>query len=74
MELKVVPQRRTRLAACSLCLRVRRGSAWVEAEAAIRELQTYERPSLPRFEPAVCSDCLAAILGRRTQAEEAIAA
>jgi len=74
MELKLVPQRRTKLVACSLCLRVRRGSAWVDAETAIRELRTYELPSLPRLEPAVCDDCLAAIVERRMQAEEAIAA
>ena len=74
MELKLVPQRNTRLEACSLCLCMRRGSAWVDAEAVIRELRTYELRSLPRLKPAVCDDCLAAILVRRTQAEEAIAA
>ena len=74
MEPKRVPQRHTKIAACSLCLRVRRGSAWVDAEAVIRELRTYELLSLPRLKPAVCDDCLAAILERRMQAEEAIAA
>ena len=73
MELKLVP-RRVHLATCSQCLRVRHGSAWVDAEVVIRELRTYERGSLPSLEPAVCDDCLAAILERRAQAEEAIAA
>jgi hypothetical protein len=74
MELKLVPQRHLHLATCSLCLRVRHGSDWVDAEAVIRQLRTYELGSLPRFEPAVCEDCLAAILARRARPEEAIAA
>lgn len=74
MELKLVPRRHLQLVTCSLCLRVRQGSAWVDTEVVIRELRTYERGSLPRLGPAVCDDCLAAILGRRARAEEAIAA
>lgn len=74
MELKLVTRRHTRLVACSVCLRVRRGSAWVDAEAVIRELRTYELQSLPRLEPAVCDDCLAVFLDRRAHPEEAIAA
>ena len=74
MEPKLVSRRNTKLVACSLCLRVRRGSAWVDAEAVIRELRTYELRALPRLEPAVCDDCLAVLLGRRAHAEEAIAA
>ena len=74
MELKLVPRRHLHLVTCSLCLRVRQGSAWVDAEAVIRELRTYELRSLPRLESAVCDDCLAAILGRRARAEEVIAA
>jgi hypothetical protein len=53
---------------------VRRDSAWLDAEAVIRELRTYELRSLPRLEPAVCDDCMAALLDRRARAEEAIAA
>ena len=74
MELNIASRRHLHLATCSLCLRVRRGSAWLDAEAVIRELRTYELPSLPRFEPTVCDDCLAEILERRAQPEEAIAA
>ena len=74
MALKLVPQRHLHLVTCSLCLRVRQGSAWVDAEAVIRELRTYELLSLPRFEPGVCDECLVAILERRTEPEGAIAA
>ena len=74
MEPKLLPRRQMHLAACSLCLRVRRGSAWVDAESVIRELRTYELRPLPRLEPAVCDDCLAAIVRRRAGPEEAIAA
>ena len=74
MELKLVPRRHLHLATCSLCLRVRRGSAWVDAEAVIRELRTYELPVAPRLQTTVCDDCANAILDRRARAEEAIAA
>ena len=75
MEWNLVRFRRpTDLVACSLCLRVRHGSDWVDAEAVIRELRTYELRALPRLEAAVCDDCTAAIFARRARAEEAIAA
>ena len=73
MELNLVPRRRINLESCSLCLRVRRGSAWVNAEDVIRELRTYERV-LPRLQPCLCEDCATAILYRRASVEEAIAA
>jgi hypothetical protein len=63
------------LVACSLCLRVRRGSAWIEAAEVIRELRSYELPAAPRLQSGVCDDCADAIFDRRAQAEEeAIAA
>ena len=74
MELKLVPRRHLHLVTCSLCLRARQGPAWVDAEAVIRELRTYELRTLPRLEAAVCDDCTAAIFARRARAEEAIAA
>ena len=74
MALKLVPQRHLHLVTCSLCMRVQKGSAWLDAEAVIRELRTYELRSLPRFEPGVCDDCLAAILDRRAGSEEPMAA
>ena len=74
MELKLVPRRHLRLVTCSICLRVRQGPAWVDSEAVIRELRTYENRALPRLEAAVCDDCTAAIFARRARPEEAIAA
>ena len=74
MELRHFPRRQIHLVTCSLCLRVRRATSWVDAEAVIRELRTYESGSLPHLESAVCDDCLAEILDRRTLADEDIAA
>ena len=75
MELHLVRRRSTAgLIACSLCLRVRRGSAWVEAEDLIRELRTYELPTAPRLQPGVCDDCAEAILDRRAEMHEPVAA
>lgn len=66
--------RDTDLVTCSLCLRVRRGSAWIEAEAVITELRSYELDVPPRLLPGVCDDCADAILLRRARTAEAIAA
>jgi hypothetical protein len=65
---------RTDLIACSLCLRVLRGSEWVEAERVIRAIRSYELDAPPRLHPAVCDHCAEAILNRRTQASEQFAA
>ena len=73
MDLLLVLRRRVNLESCSLCLRVRRGSAWVEAEAVIRELRADER-ALPRLQPCLCEDCAAAILYRRERANQVMAA
>ena len=63
------------LVTCSLCLRVRRSSEWLEAERVIRELRSFELVSPPRLEPGVCDDCADAIFARRTRvAKEPIAA
>lgn len=64
----------TDLVTCSLCLRVHRGSAWLEAENVIRELRSYELAAPPRLKPGVCDPCAEAILGRRARVAEAIAA
>jgi hypothetical protein len=66
--------RGTDLIACSLCLRVQRGSAWVEAEDVIRELRSYEFPATPRLRPGMCDACADAILGRRARRVETLAA
>jgi hypothetical protein len=69
-------QRRTRtsLITCSLCLRVRRGSEWVEAEHVIREIRSYELGAPPRLRSAVCGVCAESILSRRVQEGESLAA
>ena len=75
MEWKVIRRRsRTDLVTCSLCLRVRRRSAWVEPEALITELRSYELDTPPRLLPGVCDDCADAIFDRRVRTEEVIAA
>jgi hypothetical protein len=74
MELESTRRRNTGLVTCSLCLRVRRGSHWIEPEVVIRELRSYELQVVPHLQPAVCDDCADAIFDRRANADEAIAA
>ena len=62
------------LVACSVCLRVRRGPSWVEAEVLIRQLRSYARPAPPRLHPALCPRCAASLRRRRTPAPEPLAA
>ena len=62
------------LVACSLCLRVRRGSDWLPAEQVIREIRSYDLATLPRLNDGVCEFCAEGIFDRRTIAGEAIAA
>jgi hypothetical protein len=64
----------TDLTVCSLCLRVRRDSEWLEAEQVIRELRSYELEAPPRLHSAVCDFCAETIFGRRAQVGEPIAA
>jgi hypothetical protein len=42
------------LTTCSLCLRVLRSSAWVEAERVIREIRSFELEAPPRLMLGVC--------------------
>jgi hypothetical protein len=44
------------LIVCSVCLRVRDGSEWLEAERVIGKFSTYEG-DLPRLHGAVCDAC-----------------
>ena len=60
---------RTDLITCSLCLRVLRGSEWMEAEAVIREIRSYELEALPRLQSGVCEACAESIFSRRAQHE-----
>jgi NMD protein affecting ribosome stability and mRNA decay len=62
------------LTTCSICLRVRRGSEWVEAEQVIREIRTYELAALPDLQSAMCDGCAEAILRRRARSGEQLAA
>jgi hypothetical protein len=63
------------LVSCSLCMRVRRGSEWIEAERVISEIRSFELVAPPRLESGVCDDCAEAIFARRARvAEEPIAA
>jgi hypothetical protein len=70
--------RRTRsqndLTTCSLCLRVLRGSEWIEAEHVIRWIRSYELESPPRQQSAVCDFCAESIFSRRASAAASIAA
>jgi hypothetical protein len=61
------------LIACSICLRVKRGSEWLDAEHAIRDTSSYDG-ELPRLYGAVCDDCAEAISRRRADWEDAVAA
>jgi hypothetical protein len=62
-----------KLIACSICLRVQRGSDWLEAERVIRDIKTYD-DDLPRLRGAVCTDCAELISQRRADVEDALAA
>jgi hypothetical protein len=75
MEWNLVRRRRnTDLVTCSLCLRVRRASAWVEPEDVVTALRSYELETPPRLLPGVCDACADAILDRRARLEETVAA
>jgi hypothetical protein len=65
---------RTSLTTCSLCLRVLRGSEWLEAERVIGEIRSYELEAPPRLESAVCDFCADSILNRRAHLDEPLAA
>jgi hypothetical protein len=53
---------------CSRCLRVQRGSSWIEAEDVIRELRSYELAEAPRLRPGLCDRCRDILSARRTPA------
>jgi hypothetical protein len=60
---------RTGLVTCSLCLRVHRGSEWIEAEHVIRETRSFELAALPRLQSAICEVCAESIFSRRVAEE-----
>jgi hypothetical protein len=53
------------LVTCSICLRVQRGSNWVEAEEAIRDLRTFDLSAPVRLEAGICAGCGDGIAERR---------
>ena len=67
-------QSRTRLVTCSMCLRVPRGSEWLDAERVIHEIRSYELEAPPRLRPALCDVCAESIHRRRAELTEPIAA
>jgi hypothetical protein len=58
------------LIVCSICLRVLRGSEWLDAEHVIRDTRSYDE-GLPRLLDAVCDECIEAVSRRRAAGEEA---
>jgi hypothetical protein len=64
----------TDLVTCSLCMRVLRGSEWIEAEHVIREIRSYELDDLPRLHSRVCEFCADSIFTRRMSVEQPVAA
>lgn len=67
-------QQPTNLVSCPLCLRVRRGSEWVEAERVISDIRSDELAAPLRLQSAVCDFCSDSISSRRADPDEPIAA
>jgi hypothetical protein len=53
---------------CTVCMRVLRGSRWVEAEEVIRETRSFELTRLPSLLSGMCSHCSEAVTLRRVAA------
>jgi hypothetical protein len=62
------------LVTCSVCLRVRSGLEWIEAEQLIREIRSYELEALPRLLSGVCDFCAGSISDRRAPLSQPVAA
>jgi hypothetical protein len=73
-HLRLRRAQRTELVTCSICLRVRRGSDWRDAEHVIRELRSFELEAPPRLRSAVCDVCAESIFNRRVPDETDVAA
>jgi hypothetical protein len=63
-----------RLVACSVCLRVREGEAWIEAGDVIRRLRTFEHEDVVRLCGALCDRCALELRLRRRRSVEGLAA
>jgi hypothetical protein len=46
------------LTACSVCLRVWQDSEWIEPEAAIRQLRSFELATPPELRAGLCDRCV----------------
>ena len=51
--------------ACSICLRVRRETEWIEPEEAIRELRSFELQAPLPLAPGLCDGCSHDVAARR---------
>jgi hypothetical protein len=75
---RVIPFRLRRglrgLVACSVCLRVREGRAWIEAGELIRRLRTFEHDDVVRLRGALCEGCETELRLRRRSGSEELAA
>jgi hypothetical protein len=67
-------RRASRLVACSVCLRVREGAAWIAADEAIRRLRTFEHQHVVRLDSALCDRCETDVRLRRRSGSEQLAA
>ena len=65
------PTQAAGLVTCSICLGVRRGSEWIGADVAIRELRSYESREPVRLAPGLCDDCTEDVAVRRGQVANA---
>ena len=64
---------RLRLTACSVCLRVQRGSEWIAPDEVIRRMRTFELDT-PRLAPGLCERCSEELRLRRGPDDEPLAA
>jgi hypothetical protein len=53
------------LVTCSICLGVLRGSKWIDAEEAIRELRSFDRQQPLRLGHGLCDACTDELAERR---------
>jgi hypothetical protein len=63
-----------RLVACSVCLRVRVGGAWIEAAELIRSLRTFDLDDVVRLDAALCERCETELRLRRHTGSDDLAA
>ena len=75
---RVIPfrlrRRLSRLVACSVCLRVWKDGAWIEAGEVIRRLRTFEHEGVVRLGGALCDRCEGELRLRRRSDPEELAA